>query len=60
MHGEDKDTRPDWCKEAEKHSRCFVLISPNERVVLSWGRQDGAVMNKVEFTGPCSIAVITD
>jgi hypothetical protein len=57
---ENKDTRPGWCKETEEHSDCFVLLSPDERAVLYWGRKDGAVMNKFEFTGPCSVAVITD
>jgi hypothetical protein len=57
---ETKDTRPDWCKETEKHSDCFVLISPDERVTLCWGHKDATVMNKVEFTGPCVIALITD
>ena len=57
---EIKDTRPDWCKEAEKHSTCFVLVSPDERAVLHWGHKDSEVMNKFEFTGPCNIAVIID
>jgi hypothetical protein len=59
MQEGNRDTRPDWCKEAEKHSSCFVLIPPDEQAVLYWGRE-GAAMSKVEFTGPCSVAVLTD
>jgi hypothetical protein len=59
LQEEHEDTRPDWCKEAEKHAGCFVLVPPDERAVLCWGRED-AIMSKVEFTGPCSVAVITD
>jgi hypothetical protein len=57
---ENKDTRPGWCKEAEEYSACFIAVSPDERIMLYWGHKDAAVRNKVEFTGPCCIAFITD
>jgi hypothetical protein len=57
---ENKDTRPGWCKEAEKHSDCFVSISPDERITFYWGHKDAAMMNKAEFTGPCCVAFIRD
>jgi hypothetical protein len=59
LQEEYRDTRPEWCREAEKHSSCFVLVPPDERAVLCWGR-GGTVMSRFEFTGPCSVAVITD
>jgi hypothetical protein len=40
IEAEIKDTRPDWCKEAEKRSDCFVLVSPDERITLYWGHKD--------------------
>jgi hypothetical protein len=55
-----QDTRPDWCKEADKHSAFFVQLDPDERITFSWGHKDADVMNRAEFSGPCVAALIID
>jgi hypothetical protein len=57
----EEDNRPEWCKETERHADCFVTIPPYAKLTITWQPdEDEKKLSKLEWTGPCCVAVITD